>query len=118
MEKYRREFGKSGELIAEKFLKHKKYKIICKNFYTRRGEIDIIAQKENLIVFVEVKTRSNFKYGTPSMAVNSTKLQHMKTAAKIFLTLNKFNKHEIRFDVIEVFFINGKYSINHIKRVV
>lgn len=118
MKKYRKNFGIKGELVAEKFLKEKRYKIICKNFYTRRGEIDIIAQKEKLIIFVEVKTRSNLKYGTPSMAVNSTKLQHMKAAAKIFLTLNKFTKYDIRFDVIEVFCINGKCYINHIKQII
>ena len=118
MNKYRKNFGMNGEIIAEEFLKNKNYKIICKNFYTRRGEIDIIAQKDNFIIFIEVKTRSNLKYGTPSMAVNWTKLQHMKTSAKIFLALNRFYKYDIRFDVIEVFYKKGKYKINHIKQVV
>lgn len=114
----KREFGKKGEEIAEKYLKSKRYKIICKNFYTRKGEIDIIALKEKNLIFIEVKTRTNNKYGTPAMAVNPTKIKHMKFAAKIFLLLNKFNKYDIRFDVIEVVIKNGKCVINHIKQVV
>jgi len=113
-----REFGRKGENIAEEYLKDKKYKIVCKNFYTRRGEIDIIAQKDNYLVFVEVKTRKNYKYGTPAMAVNTTKIKHMKFAAKVFLLLNKFNKYSIRFDVIEIMVRNGKYIINHIKQII
>lgn len=118
MYKNKRLFGKKGEEIAEKYLKSKKYKIICKNFYTRKGEIDIIALKENCLVFVEVKTRTNNKYGTPAMAVNPTKIKHMKFAAKVFLLLNKFNKYNIRFDVIEIVIKDGNCKINHIKQVV
>lgn len=118
MYKNKRQFGMKGEAIAEKYLKSKNYKIICKNFYTRKGEIDIIALKENYIVFCEVKTRTNYKYGTPAMAVSPTKIKHMKFAAKVFLLLNKFNKYTIRFDVIEIVIKNGKCMINHIKQVV
>ena len=118
MEKNKRQFGKEGEEIAEKYLKKQRYKIICKNFYTKKGEIDIIAQKEKFIVFIEVKTRTNFKYGTPAMAVNSTKIRHMKTAAKIFLMLNKFTKCSIRFDVIEIYKTENNCKINHIQQII
>lgn len=118
MKEYNRQLGTYGETVAEKYLRNKKYKIICKNFYTRKGEIDIIAQKERCLIFVEVKTRSNNLYGTPAMSINSTKIKHMKTAAKIFLTLNKFNKYNIRFDVIEIFVQENKCKINHIKQII
>lgn len=118
MKKNKRQFGKEGEEIAEKYLKKQRYKIICKNFYTRKGEIDIIAKKEKLIVFIEVKTRTNLKYGTPAMAVNSTKIRHMKTAARIFLMLNKFTKCSIRFDVIEIYKTENDYKINHIQQII
>jgi putative endonuclease len=114
----KRKFGKIGEKIAEEYLLKNRYKIICKNFYTRRGEIDIIAQKEKFIYFIEVKTRSNFRYGTPASAVNLTKLRHMKTTAKIFLSLNKYKGYSIRFDIIEVIFKDGKCMINHIKQII
>lgn len=116
---YKKELGKKGELISERFLVKKGYKIICKNFYTKKGEIDIIAQKDNDIIFVEVKTRTNLKFGTPAMAINYTKKKHIKLSAKIFLYLNANIKYNsIRFDVIEVFVKGNKYIINHIKNAI
>lgn len=114
----KRKFGSIGEKIAERYLISKKYRIVCKNFYTKRGEIDIIAQKQGYIFFIEVKTRSSLKYGTPASAVNHVKIKHMKTAAKIFLKLNKFEGYSFRFDVIEVILKNGKCKINHIKQII
>lgn len=112
-----RRFGIIGEKIAKGFLCKNGYEIIQNNFYTKRGEIDIIAKKDNYIVFVEVKSRSNLKYGTPAMAVNFTKMKHIKYAAKVFLTLNRFKEYMVRFDVIEILIKNGKCEVNHIKDI-
>ena len=114
----KRKFGIIGEKIAQKYLKDNKYEIIENNYYTRNGEIDIIASKNNYIIFVEVKTRTNEKYGKPSEAVNKTKKIHMKRSAAIFLKENNFSKFIVRFDVIEVYIINGKCKINHIKQII
>ncbi len=114
----KRQIGAIGEKIAQKYLINKKYKIITTNFYTKRGEIDIIATENNYLIFIEVKTRTNNKYGTPGMAVNSVKINHMKLAAKVFLMLNKFEKYKIRFDVIEIIIKNKKILINHIKQII
>lgn len=114
----KRRFGIIGEKIAKDYLRHKGYNIITTNFYTRNGEIDIIAKKENYIDFIEVKTRSNDIYGTPASAVNKTKIKHMLDSARIFLKLNKFNKYAIRFDVIEILIKDGKCNINHIKQII
>ena len=114
----KRKFGIIGEKIAQKYLKNNGYKIIENNYYTRNCEIDIIANKEKYIVFVEVKTRTNEKYGKPSEAVNKTKKLHMRRSAAIFLRENNFSKFIIRFDVIEVYMINGKCKINHIKQII
>lgn len=85
----KRRFGIIGEKIAQGYLINKEYKILGTNFYTRNGEIDIIAQKDNCIIFVEVKTRTNLNFGTPAMAVNSIKKKHIKSVAKRFLYLNR-----------------------------
>ena len=69
----KRKFGIIGEKMAQKYLKDNKYEIIENNYYTRNGEIDIIASKNNYIIFVEVKTRTNEKYGRASEAVNKIK---------------------------------------------
>lgn len=114
----KRRFGIVGEKIARDYLSTNGYKIIKTNFYTQKGELDIIAKKENYIDFIEVKTRTSDIYGTPASAVNKTKIKHMISAAKIFLRLNKFSKYEIRFDVIEIFIKDGKCKINHIKQII
>lgn len=113
----KRKYGIIGEKIAQCYLVNKDYEIIETNYYTKRGEIDIICQKDNCIIFVEVKTRSNLKFGTPAMAVNYTKRKHIKSVAKMYLCVNKLNNSEIRFDVVEVFINNGKCNINHIEGI-
>ena len=111
----KRKFGIIGEKIAQGYLLNKEYEILETNFYTKRGEIDIIAKKDKCIVFIEVKTRTNLKFGTPAMAVNFSKRNHIRNAAKIFLYINGFNKCDIRFDVVEVYFNEGKCKINHLE---
>lgn len=114
----RRRFGIIGEKIAQNYLKNKGYEIIENNFYTKIGEIDIVSKINNYIVFVEVKTRNNLKYGTPAMAVGLEKKKHIKNAAKIFLHINNFNNCIVRFDVVEVVIKNGKCEINHIEGII
>lgn len=111
----KRRFGIIGEKIAQGLLLNKKYEILETNFYTKRGEVDIIAKKDKCIVFLEVKTRTNLEFGTPAMSVNLTKRKHIKSAAKTYIYINGFENYEIRFDVIEVFIHEGKCNINHIE---
>ena len=117
----RHETGKIGEKIAEKYLEENNYKIIKQNFRCKQGEIDIIAtdnkNKDNNIVFIEVKTRTNFGFGTPAEAVNKTKMQHIMKTAKYFLHSNNIKDANIRFDAIEILLSNNKYKINHIKQI-
>ncbi len=100
----KKELGKIGENIATKYLTEQNYKIIARNFVCRQGEIDIIASDEakKEIVFIEVKTRTNKKYGEPSEAVNENKQIHIYRATEYYIyKYNLYNK-AIRFDVIEV----------------
>ena len=113
----RRKFGIIGEKIAQNYLKNNGYEIIETNFYTKKGEIDIICKKDNYIIFTEVKTRNNLEYGTPAMAVNSIKKMHIKNSSKIYIHINKLYGCNIRFDVVEIILHNGKCQINHIKNV-
>ena len=113
----KRKYGIIGEKIAQSYLINKDYEIIETNYYTKRGEIDIFCKKDNCIVFVEVKTRTNLKFGTPAMAVNITKKKRIISSAKTFLFLHKLQNYEIRFDVVEVFISDGKCKINHLEGV-
>lgn len=114
----KKKIGTIGEKIAQTYLKKSGYKIISTNYYTISGEIDIIAIKNENLVFIEVKTRTSMNYGQPSEAVNNIKKKHMKHSAAIFLTHNNYCRHIIRFDVIEIFLMDGKCKINHIKQVI
>lgn len=66
-------FGRAGEKTAIKFLKKNGYRIIEKNFRTKAGEIDVIAEQEKVLVFVEVKTRSGSQLGHPVQALTPHK---------------------------------------------
>ena len=108
--------GKFGEDCAAKFLESKGYTIVARNFRIRSAEIDIIAQIEDVIVFVEVKARSNIRHGLPVEAVNLRKQKKIIEAAGVFLQDENFFDCACRFDVVEIYF-NGERveEINHIE---
>ena len=114
----RHELGKVGEEISKEYLSKIGYEIIERNFSCKQGEIDIIAQDKDEIVFIEVKTRSSFIYGKPVDAVNANKQKHIVMAAKYYVFKNKLENRYIRFDIIEVYKKNNKFKINHFKQVI
>ena len=113
------QLGQYGEDKACSYLESHNYKIIERNFRCRQGEIDIIAKdlSKNELVFVEVKTRLRFNYGTPSQSVTSIKQRHILNVAKYYLYKNSITDTFIRFDVIEVFVKEFAFRINHIKQI-
>lgn len=114
----RHEIGKKGEKIARQYLERKEYTIIETNFTSKQGEIDIIAQDKDELVFIEVKTRTNEIYGKPIEAVNVQKQKHIINTAKYYLYANHLENVFVRFDVIEVFLMGNTSKINHIKQVI
>ncbi|MDR6921368.1 MULTISPECIES: YraN family protein [Chryseobacterium] len=95
------EFGKKAEDLAVDYLLKNGYKILVRNFRFQKAEIDIIAEKEDLIVIVEVKARSTDAFMLPQEAVTKTKIKSIVSAANHYL--EEFNKHnEVRFDIISV----------------
>lgn len=113
----RHAIGKYGEDVAERFLKQKGYRIIGRNFLCRQGEIDIIAENNEYLVFVEVKTRSNSMYGQPIDAVGKQKRRHMYKAAKFYLHIHGWENRFVRFDVIEIYIDKGLAKVNHIPQI-
>lgn len=96
--------GAIGEEIAEEYLKKNNYEILEKNFrYRRLGEIDIISRENNVICFVEVKSRSSIEYGYPREAVNRKKQDNIRKLAQIYLAQRNIYNADIRFDVVEVY---------------
>lgn len=94
--------GEIGEEYATKFLKKKKYKILKRNYRKRYGEIDIIAENKNYIVFVEVKTRHTDSVTSAADAVNRQKQLKIIKTASLYLVENETEKF-CRFDVCEVY---------------
>ncbi len=113
------EIGKWGESIVCQYLESENYDIVERNFDCKQGEIDIVAFDKNKkeLVFIEVKTRTNYNYGSPAEAVNLPKQKHIYMAAKYYIYLNKIKDVFFRFDVIEVYTKNNMCRINHIKQV-
>lgn len=111
MKELNKVLGVSGETLACNYLKKKGYKLIERNYKNKIGEIDIIASKKNMIVFVEVKTRETTMFGNPSEAVDYHKQNKIRKVSKRFLQENKLTDVPCRFDVIEV--VGDK--INHIE---
>ena len=100
------ETGIKGEQLAEKFLLEKGYYLLHRNWRFEKKEIDLIVFKEDVVVFVEVKTRSRIDFGFPEEAVDSRKQSFMKIAATAFL--QKYAVYQkIRFDVISIFLENN-----------
>ena len=103
--------GDKGEIVAAKFLKKNKYKIIKTNYKNKLGEIDIICEDKKYIVFVEVKTRKIDSIVTCVLAVNNKKQYHILRTAHKYLSENESNKQP-RFDIIEVEYYNdGTYNV-------
>ena len=107
MEKYKNFVGKLGEDRARKYLIQNGYKILESNYFCRFGEIDIIAMDKNCLVFIEVKTRTNGKYGNPENAVNYWKKKHMELTARNYIDHKRMGNFIARFDVVEVFMKNA-----------
>lgn len=107
------ELGKSGERLAEKFLKRNKYKILETNLDLKIGEIDIIAfdKIDKCLCFIEVKTRTAEIYGLPREAVDSKRQFRYKNAAISYMKTHDLLNIKTRFDVIEILDKN----ITHIK---
>ena len=96
------ELGKIGEEIAAQYLLRKGYKILRRNFFFDKAEIDIIAQKdENTIVMVEVKTRNSAFFGDPQEFLTKNKIKLLVKAANEYIVSNELHA-EVRFDIIAV----------------
>lgn len=114
----KRRLGDFGEDAAAKYLKKKRYKILCRNYSNKYGEIDIIAKYKRDIIFVEVKTRPDSVFGTPAEAVTYTKRQKIFKCAKWYMAENNIDRGA-RFDVIEVYaeLVGEKYKLKEINHI-
>lgn len=108
------EKGKSGEELARKYLIRNGYRIIESNFKNKIGEVDIIALEGNILVFIEVKSRTSLNYGYPYEAVNYKKQQKIIKTSMSYIRYKSITDVQCRYDIIEVY-LTQKIKINHIQ---
>ena len=111
----RRIQGKAGEDLAARFLEQQGLKIIKRNYRFERGEIDLIAEEGDELVFVEVKARRSTAFGSPEDAVTEEKQEQVHTVAEGYLFEHDIDNRPCRFDVIAIEFRNNKADIRHIR---
>lgn len=108
------EFGKKAEEIACEYLLKRDYILLERNFIYDRAEVDIIVQKGNIIVCVEVKARSSADFGNPQDFINTKKIK------QLVKVMNEYVKElegdlEVRFDVIAILKSKNTFSVEHLE---
>ena len=106
--------GKEGEMEAAAFLQSDGYYIHERNWHFGKLELDIIAEKDGELVFVEVKTRRNNLYGNPVSAITDKKIRHILSSANAYLKYKRINL-PCRYDVITIVGTRPPFQIEHIK---
>jgi len=116
----RRELGELGESLSREMYEEKGFRVVAKNYRCKIGEIDLICKKDKLLVFCEVKCRQSLMFGIPAEAVDAKKIRHIRRVASWYLSQKMniyrlYNDFDMRFDVVEVVFVEDEYEINHIE---
>ena len=116
---WNRSLGLFGEEETVRYLQRRGYRILCRNYRCRFGEIDIIAEETltDTLCFIEVKTRSGFQKGRPCEAVNETKMKHIKLTAYHFLSRQRISEVKLRVDVAEIVRLEKRCYIRYTKNV-
>ena len=108
------ELGKKGEQLAIDYLVKKGYTILDKNWRFQKAEVDIIAQKEETLAVVEVKTRSSIDFGSPQDFVNPKKIKLLVSAIDEYVVSKNLDV-DVRFDIIAIVHENKNFIIEHLE---
>lgn len=108
------ELGKLGETMAVAYLEKHGYEILETNWVFAKAEVDIIAQKDNVLAIVEVKTRSDIAFGLPQDFVSARKIQLLTKAVNEYVVSNDLDV-EVRFDIISIHGKPGGFVTEHLE---
>lgn len=109
------EWGKYGESLAQEYLKDHGLRILTTNYRFHHGEIDIVAEEGDILVFCEVKTRTNAEFGPPEAAVSALKQRQLRRLAHAYLAMHRIRDRVCRFDVVAITLHHGEASVNLIR---
>ncbi len=118
---YKKRIGEEGEEIAAKYLEDKGYKILERNFRCKIGEIDIIAKGGDILVFIEVKSKTGLGYGSPEDMVDRRKQKKVKRVAEFYMREKEIPSQDLdwRIDILAIEFEGGRIrNIELIKNAV
>ncbi|GAA4412398.1 YraN family protein [Nibrella viscosa] len=108
------ETGKQGEEEAARYLQQKGYDVVARNFRYQHAEIDLVARKGKLLIFVEVKTRRNLSFGNPEEFVSSTKARLVMRVAEHYI-FTKDWRYDVRFDILAITLKDDDVLVKHIE---
>ncbi|GGI56456.1 YraN family protein [Winogradskyella haliclonae] len=108
------ELGKKGEQLAVDFLIENNYDIVAQNYRFEKAEVDIIAQKDDILAVVEVKTRSTTDFGNPQDFVKPKQIKNLVKAVDEYVSVNDLDV-EVRFDIIAIVKEKGAFKIEHLE---
>ncbi|MDF1520058.1 MAG: YraN family protein [Brevefilum sp.] len=116
---YQKEIGNKGEKIAVDYLIDKGYLLLDRNYHTRYGELDLVMFENEMIVFVEVKTRTSASFGTPEEGITPSKLDHLQNAGLLWLQAHPESPDDWRIDAVSILLQkNGKIrDIRHFENI-
>ena len=106
--------GQNGEDVAAAFYEARGFDVLDRNYRVGEGEIDVIARREGLVVFCEVKTRRSDSWGQPAEAVDWRKQQRLRRLAARYMRERKPGPAEIRFDVVSIVVREGRTEVTHL----
>jgi len=98
----RKRLGEAGEAIAARELTRRGYAVRDRNWRCAEGELDIIAEQGDALVFVEVRTRRGSRFGTPEDSITRAKRVHLIAAAQAYLQAHSMEDRDWRIDVVAV----------------
>lgn len=108
------DLGHAGEQVAQNYLKQHGYTILATNWCSGKNELDIVAEKDDMLVVVEVKSRSTATFEHPKDAITNAKIRRIVQATNDFIEIRNIDK-EVRFDVVAVLPNGNGYSVEHIE---
>jgi putative endonuclease len=111
----RAELGRSGEAVAEAYLRARRFHIVARNFRCRAGEIDLVARDRDALVFVEVRSRRGDRAGTALESVTRAKQARVARVARYYLAAHGLGDTTSRFDVVGVDFGVDPPVVDHVR---
>jgi putative endonuclease len=109
------DLGRYGEQLARDYLEEQGLQILDTNYRFHHGEIDIIAAEGEVVVFCEVKTRHDERFGAPEAALTPMKVRQIRRIARAYLAVHQIQDTQCRFDVVGITVAEGVIRLNHLR---